>query len=159
MRPGRSMRSRRPFQSSTTGNTGLLGMQVDGSRCNVGSAARACRTGKLPATLHGQGGEAALHACCKDRMMSRDRMMKGAPVEDISDRFLDAISKLEEVADAVSPHDAHRLLDETSLQVFWRTWPGISSWAGSLWRLLNEELMDPANSSTDLDADEVGGSG
>jgi hypothetical protein len=24
---------------------------------------------------------------------------------------------------------------------------------------LNEELMDPANSSTDLDADEVGGSG
>jgi hypothetical protein len=41
-------------------------------------------------------------------------MMKGTPVEDISDRFLDAISKLEEVADAVSPHDAHRLLDETA---------------------------------------------
>jgi len=57
------------------------------------------------------------------------------------------------------PHDAHRQLDETSMQVFWRTWPGISSWTGSLWRLLNEELMDPANSSTDLDADEVGGSG
>ena len=32
-------------------------------------------------------------------------------------------------------------------------------WAGSLWRLLNEELMDPANSPTDLDSDEVGGSG
>jgi hypothetical protein len=27
-------------------------------------------------------------------------------VEDISDRFLDAISRLEAVADAVSPHDA-----------------------------------------------------
>ena len=80
-------------------------------------------------------------------------------MEDISDRFLDAISRLEAVADAVGPHDAYRQLDETSLQVFWRTWPGISSWAGSLWRLLNEELMDPANSSTDLDADEVGGSG
>jgi hypothetical protein len=86
-------------------------------------------------------------------------MMKGAPAEDISDRFLDAISRFEEVADAMSPHDAHRQLDETSIQVFWRTWPGISSWAGSLWRLLNEDLMDPANSSTDLDADEVGGSG
>ena len=87
---------------------------------------------------HRASGEAALHARC------RDRMMEGAPVEDISDRFLDAISRLEAVADAVSPHDAHRQLDETSMQVFWRTWPGISSWAGSLWRLLNEELMAAA---------------
>ena len=80
-------------------------------------------------------------------------------MEDISDRFLDAISRFEEVADAMSPHDAYRHLDDTSMQVFWRTWPGISSRAGSLWRLLNEDLMDPANSSTDLDPDEVGGSG
>jgi hypothetical protein len=86
-------------------------------------------------------------------------MMEGAPVEDISDRFLDAISRFEEVADAVTPHDASRQLDETSMQVFWRTWPGISSWAGSLWRLLNEEFMDPAVSSKDPDSDEVGGSG
>ena len=72
-------------------------------------------------------------------------MMKGAPVDDISDRFLDAISRLEAVADAVIPsrrppptgRDEHAgLLEE---------WPGISSWAGSLWRLLNEELMDPAS--------------
>jgi hypothetical protein len=86
-------------------------------------------------------------------------MSEGAPVDDISDRFLDAISKFEEVADAVTPHDAHRQLDETSMQVFWRTWPGISSWAGSLWRLLNEELMTPAASANDPDSDEVGGSG
>jgi hypothetical protein len=45
-------------------------------------------------------------------------MMEGAPVEDISDRFLDAISRFEEVADAVTPHDASRQLDETSMQVF-----------------------------------------
>jgi hypothetical protein len=44
------------------------------------------------------------------------------------------------------------------MQVFWRRWPGISSWAGSLWRLLNEELMDPAVSAHHPDADEVGGS-
>jgi hypothetical protein len=85
--------------------------------------------------------------------------MEGAPVDDISDRFLDAISRFEEVADAVAPHDAYRQLDETSMQVFWRTWPGISSWAGSLWRLLNEDLMDPGASSNDPDADEIGGSG
>jgi hypothetical protein len=40
----------------------------------------------------------------------------------------------------------------------WRSWPHISSWAGSLWRLLNEELMDPAVSAHHPDADEVGGS-
>jgi len=86
-------------------------------------------------------------------------MMEGAPVvTDISDRFLDATSRLEEVANAVTPHDAYRQLDEASMQVFWRTWPGISSWAGSLWRLLNEELMDPAVSSKDSES-EVGGSG
>jgi len=80
-------------------------------------------------------------------------------VDDLSDRFMDAISRFEEVADAVAPHDAHRQLDETSMQVFWRTWPGISSWAGSLWRLLNEELMGPAVSTNDSGSDEVGGSG
>ena len=80
-------------------------------------------------------------------------------MEDISDRFVDAISRFEEIADAVTPHDAYRHLDETSMQVFWKTWPGIISWAGSLWRLLNEELMDPAVSSDDSDSGEVGGSG
>ncbi len=85
--------------------------------------------------------------------------MEGAPVDDISDRFLDALSRLEEVADALAPHDAYRQLDETSVQVFWKTWPGISSWAGSLWRLLNKELSDPAVSPDDSDTDEVGGSG
>ena len=80
-------------------------------------------------------------------------------MDDVSDHFLEAISRFEELADALTPQDAHRQLDETSMQVFWRTWPGISSWAGSLWRLLNEELMDPAGSSHHPDSDEVGGSG
>jgi hypothetical protein len=34
-------------------------------------------------------------------------MMEGAPVEDISDRFLDAISRFEEVADAYRQLDEH----------------------------------------------------
>jgi hypothetical protein len=85
-------------------------------------------------------------------------MTKGAPVDDISDRFMDAISRFEEVADAGTPHDVYRHLDETSMQVFWKTWPDISSWAGSLWRLLNEELMDPALSADHPHSGEVGGS-
>jgi hypothetical protein len=84
---------------------------------------------------------------------------RGAPVDDLSDRFVEAISRFEEVANTVTPHDAHRQLDETSMQVFWRRWPGISSWAGSLWRLLNDDLMDPAAPPNDSGFDEVGGSG
>ena len=80
-------------------------------------------------------------------------------MEDISERFLDAISRFEEVADAVSPHDAHRQLDETSMQVFWRRWPGISSWAGSLWRLLSEELAGPSAPHDESELFEIGESG
>ena len=47
-------------------------------------------------------------------------------MDDISDHFLEAISRFEELADAVTPQDAHRQLDQTSMQVFWRTWPGIA---------------------------------
>jgi hypothetical protein len=133
------------------GTPGTAGQTT--SRCNTGSAVGACRTGATCQT-DDAGCRAALRACRRIRMM-----MKGAPVDDISDRFLDAISRLEAVADAVGPHDAYRQLDETSMQVFWRRWPGISSSAGSLWRLLNEELMDPTVSSHYPDADEVGGSG
>ena len=59
----------------------------------------------------------------------------------------------------MSPHDAYRHLDDTSMQVFLEDVAGHQLLGGSLWRLLNEDLMDPANSSTDLDPDEVGGSG
>ena len=44
-------------------------------------------------------------------------MMKGGQVEDISDRFLDAISDQSEPGLRAS-HDAHRQLDATSMQVF-----------------------------------------
>jgi hypothetical protein len=131
--------------TGTAGQNGkLMAAQLDGPR--LSDCGATCHT-------YREGCEAGLHARCGNRMMG------GAPVDDISARFLDAISRLEEVADAVTPHDAHRQLDETSMQVFWKTWPGISSWAGSLWRLLNEELMDPSASSNHPDADEVGGSG
>lgn len=80
-------------------------------------------------------------------------------MDDISDRFMGAISELEEVADSVTADEAHRTFDETSLQVFWKKWPDLTSWTGTLWRLLNEELAAAATPPGDPDRDEVGGSG
>ena len=80
-------------------------------------------------------------------------------MDDESERFLDAISRLEAVTDAIPADRAHRDFDETTLQVFWKSWPDLSAWAGSLWRMLNEELAEPAAKAEDPDLDETGSSG
>lgn len=79
-------------------------------------------------------------------------------MDDISDRFLAVFSELEDIAYGVTPEEASRSLEEPALQLFWRQWPEVSSWAGSLWRLLNEDTLDPAAPPSD-EFDEVGGSG
>jgi hypothetical protein len=79
-------------------------------------------------------------------------------MDDVAGEFLDLIHHLEDVRDAVTPERAHAEFDQLTLQVFWKTWPGISAWAGSLWRLLSEELAGPATPYRDTDVDEVGGS-
>jgi hypothetical protein len=79
-------------------------------------------------------------------------------MDDFSDRFLELIHSLEEVRDAITPERAHTEFDETTLQVFWKKWPSLSMWAGSLWKMLSEELAGPATSHGDGDLDEVGGS-
>jgi hypothetical protein len=79
-------------------------------------------------------------------------------MDDVAGQFLDLIHNLEDVRDAMTPERAHAEFDQTTLQVFWKTWPGISAWAGSLWRLLSEELAEPATPYRDTDLDEVGGS-
>jgi hypothetical protein len=73
-------------------------------------------------------------------------------------RLIEALTQLEEVADSVTPDAAVRELDEASLQVFWRDWPQLSAWAGSLWRKLNQDLASSAQ-PTDGNTEEVGGSG
>ena len=78
---------------------------------------------------------------------------------DTTDRFLDAIHELQAVADDVTPEDAARTFDETTLQNFWRDWPHISSWAGALWRKLNEDVEQHAAPATDEDLHEVGEAG
>ena len=79
-------------------------------------------------------------------------------MDDLADRFLELIHGLEEVRDAITPERAHTEFDETALQVFWKKWPSLSMWAGSLWKMLSEELAGPATSHGDGDLDEVGGS-
>jgi len=78
---------------------------------------------------------------------------------DISERMSEALAALEAVADSATPVEASANFDDAALQVFWRDWPRVSAWAGSLWRLLNEDLSRPSSAVGDADIDEVGGEG
>ena len=61
---------------------------------------------------------------------------------DTSLQLLEAMEAFDMVAIALTPEAARQKLDESSLQIFWRDWPQISSWAGSLWRQLDGELAE-----------------
>ena len=64
---------------------------------------------------------------------------------DVAQQLLEAMESLDEVADSITAHEAMEELDEATLQLFWRDWPRIQSWAGSLWRQLNDELAEMAS--------------
>ena len=51
-------------------------------------------------------------------------------MDDVSERFLGALSALEHVADEVTSHEAAATLDDAALQLFWREWPQLGSWGG-----------------------------
>ena len=80
-------------------------------------------------------------------------------MEHSADRFLDLMHQLEDFTHSVSPEQAHTQFDETTLQLFWMRWPRVSSWTGSLWRMLSEELSGPSAPHTDPELDEVGEGG
>lgn len=80
-------------------------------------------------------------------------------MENASERLLGAIEEFEAVAEAITADDAARTLDDATLQVFWQRWPHVSSWSGSLWRRLNDDLADAAVPLDDSDMHEVGGEG
>jgi hypothetical protein len=63
---------------------------------------------------------------------------------DVAQQLLEAMESLDEVAYSITAHDAVEQLDEATLQLFWRDWPRIQSWAGSLWRQLDGELAERA---------------
>ncbi len=79
-------------------------------------------------------------------------------MDDLAIEFLELIHRLEEVRDAITPERACAEFDETTLQVFWKTWPSLSAWSGSLWIMLSRELAGPAAPHLDADLDEIGGS-
>jgi hypothetical protein len=76
-----------------------------------------------------------------------------------ADRFLDLMHQLEDFTHSVSPEQAHTQFDETTLQLFWMRWPQLSAWAGSLWRLLSEELAGPSSPHDESELFEIGESG
>jgi hypothetical protein len=80
-------------------------------------------------------------------------------VDDASERLLSVIEDFERVAEAVTPDEAAATFDDATLQLFWQRWPHVSSWSGSLWRRLNEDLADAAAPIGESDAYEVGGEG
>jgi hypothetical protein len=79
-------------------------------------------------------------------------------MDDAASQFLDAIHRLEDLRDAITPERAHAEFDEITLQLFWKKWPHLSAWAGSLWRMLCEDLAEPSTPHLDAELDEVGGS-
>jgi hypothetical protein len=79
-------------------------------------------------------------------------------MDDLAERLLELIHELEDIATSVTAQRALAEFDETTLQVFWKKWPHLSAWAGSLWSMLSAELSGPA-SQHDPDLDEIGESG
>ncbi len=63
---------------------------------------------------------------------------------DVAQQLLEAMEAFDDVAYSLTADDAVEQLDEATLQLFWREWPRIQSWAGALWRRLNEELAEMA---------------
>jgi hypothetical protein len=78
--------------------------------------------------------------------------------DDVGERFIAALTQLDELSSGLTVDEALSELDEATLQVFWRDWPNINSWAAAIWRRLNDDLARPASPPAS-DLDEVGGSG
>jgi hypothetical protein len=78
---------------------------------------------------------------------------------DAADRLIAAIDEFERVAEEATAEEAAEAFDEATLQVFWQRWPHVSSWAGALWRRLNETLADAAMPAEESEFHEVGGEG
>jgi hypothetical protein len=80
-------------------------------------------------------------------------------MDDASDRLLAAIEEIDRVAEDATAEEAAGTFDEATLQMFWQRWPQVSSWAGALWRRLNENLADAATPEEQSEFHEVGGEG
>ncbi len=80
-------------------------------------------------------------------------------MDNTGDKFLELIHEFEDLASSVTAQRALAEFDEITLQLFWRKWPHLSSWAGQLWSMLSAELAGPSQQADDAELDETGGSG
>lgn len=80
-------------------------------------------------------------------------------MDDISERFLELIHELEDVANSLPSQRALAEFDETTLQIFWKKWPHLSAWAGQLWTSLSAEVADHATRHDELGHHEIGEGG
>jgi hypothetical protein len=80
-------------------------------------------------------------------------------VDDIGDKFLELIHDFEDIANSLTAQRALAEFDETTLQVFWKKWPHLSAWAGSLWGMLSAEVAEHSRQHDDSDTGEIGESG
>ena len=77
----------------------------------------------------------------------------------IGDRLVAVLAELDAITQQVSVDDPTALLDDATLQVFWRDWPPLRSWAETIWQRLQADLAVPATPVRDPELDEVGESG
>lgn len=71
--------------------------------------------------------------------------------------FGTAVFVLDHTADKITPEEADRAFGEVTKENFWRMWPGIRDWAGSLWQMLEDERGSMARPVEDEELDDVGG--
>jgi hypothetical protein len=77
----------------------------------------------------------------------------------IGDRLVAVLAEMDAITQQVSVDDPTTVLDDATLQVFWRDWPPLRSWAETIWQRLQADLAVPATPFGDPELDEVGGSG
>jgi hypothetical protein len=78
---------------------------------------------------------------------------------DMGDRLVAVLAELDAITQQVSVDDATTLLDDATLQLFWRDWPPLRSWAETIWQRLQADLAVAATPVRDPELDEVGESG
>lgn len=78
-------------------------------------------------------------------------------MDDPGQAIVGALDALADVASGMTAQEAVDEIDAATLQTFFKEWPSVSTWAGTLWRLLSTDLERPPPTTPDLE--EIGGEG
>ena len=79
--------------------------------------------------------------------------------EQLEHGFVTGVFVIDHTTQKITPDEAERSFGDVTKENFWRMWPVIREWAGSLWTLIDEERGDMARPAADEDLDDVGGGG